>query len=277
MSDQRYCTCARPNTRQTAFARANGYRCPKCDKTLNPGPNSAPYREDNRGQEDPPSPRPNFFPTSPLSEHANAPIPPDNYPNSLSVLRRERIFDTPNPPSNLLPTTGDEFIPYIDPDSVHNEDGPTIPIRSSSAPPAAGALEEGERSPFQEQQEPWWPSPPHNENPSPYQAGTPQRIIEVEPFDIVSDNDEQADDEASWDNFTENPDEHRSRGSSDASDHSYQSLLTEAVPQQATEEQNTSTTREAQPQEPHYAQPARRDVPNQTTNPHHKALTPKTR
>ena len=29
-----HCTCQTPNTRQTAFARANGYICPDCGRTL---------------------------------------------------------------------------------------------------------------------------------------------------------------------------------------------------------------------------------------------------
>ena len=35
-----YCTCQTPNTRQTAFARANKYICPDCGQTLSPNPST---------------------------------------------------------------------------------------------------------------------------------------------------------------------------------------------------------------------------------------------
>ena len=35
-----HCTCQTPNTRQTAFARANKYICPDCGQTLSPNPST---------------------------------------------------------------------------------------------------------------------------------------------------------------------------------------------------------------------------------------------
>ena len=81
MSEE-YCTCKKPETRQTAFARANKYACPDCGRTLNPDPNA-----ENEQQTD------TLIPSRPLS--------PDSYPTTLSALRSNRGF-TP-PPSQLQP------------------------------------------------------------------------------------------------------------------------------------------------------------------------------
>ena len=136
MSSQLYCTCNRPNTRQTAFARANGFDCPECNRTLNPDPTAESYQGNNNNQEQPPSPTPNFFPPSPLSEHGNFPIPPDNYPNALAELLEERIFDTPDPPAGSTPPPAEEEEEDQHNDQNQEEEAPLVPIRSSSAPPA---------------------------------------------------------------------------------------------------------------------------------------------
>ena len=92
MSSQVYCNCNRPNTRQTAFARANGFDCPDCNRKLNPNPNAESYQNDDNAQDSPSSPTPNFLPPSPLSQHSGFPIPPDNYPHTLAELRDVPIF-----------------------------------------------------------------------------------------------------------------------------------------------------------------------------------------
>ena len=135
MSSQVYCTCNRPNTRQTAFARANGFDCPDCNRRLNPDPNADTYQENNNTQETPSSPTPNFLPPSPLSQYGSLRIPPDNYPNALSELLNERIFDAPDPPEiRQLPEDDEEVNRHNS--REQNQHTPPIPVRSTSAPPA---------------------------------------------------------------------------------------------------------------------------------------------
>ena len=81
MSEE-YCTCKKPETRQTTFARANKYACPDCGRTLNPDPNAENDQQTHT-----------LIPNRPLS--------PDSYPTTLSALRSTRGF-TP-PPSQLQP------------------------------------------------------------------------------------------------------------------------------------------------------------------------------
>ena len=73
-----YCACKKPNTRQTAFARANRFSCPECERTLNPDPSA----ETNRRQ--------------PNTELTDRPLSPDSYPSTQSALRSTRGF-TPRP------------------------------------------------------------------------------------------------------------------------------------------------------------------------------------
>ena len=73
-----YCVCKKPNTRQTAFARANKFACPDCGRTLNPDPSA----ETN--------------PQRTNTELTGRPLSPDSYPSTLSALRSERGF-TPLP------------------------------------------------------------------------------------------------------------------------------------------------------------------------------------
>ena len=82
MSEE-YCVCKKPNTRQTAFARANAFACPDCGRTLNPDPSAQ------------------VNPQGTSTEPTNRPLSPDSYPSTLSALRSERGF-TP-PPSQLQP------------------------------------------------------------------------------------------------------------------------------------------------------------------------------
>ena len=155
MSSQLYCTCNRPNTRQTAFARVNGFNCPDCNRTLNPDPNAETYQENNSNQEEPSSPTPNFFPPSPLLEVF--PIPP----------------------------------PEEEDNNQHNSWE-----QDQEAPPAVRSEGREELDTQQNQDEVRWPSPPQNQNPSPYQARTPIRIIDVDPCEIVSDDNDPQDEEA---------------------------------------------------------------------------------
>ena len=218
MSSQLYCTCNRPNTRQTAFARANGFNCSDCNRTLNPDPNAETYQIDNSNQEEASSPIPNFFPPSPLSEHGSFPIPPNNYPNALAQLLGERSFDPPEQPAE------EEGEDQFD-DQNQEEEAPLIPIRSSSAPLSSRRVNWDEIDTQANQEDDEWPSPPQIQNPSPYQARTPTRIIEVDPFEIVSDNNNPQDEEADWDNFEAQ--QHPPGPESNSSDHSYQSLLSD--------------------------------------------------
>ena len=82
MSEE-YSVCKKPNTRQTAFARANAFACPDCGRTLNPDPSAE------------------VNPQGTSTEPTNRPLSPDSYPSTLSALRSERGF-TP-PPSQLQP------------------------------------------------------------------------------------------------------------------------------------------------------------------------------
>ena len=127
MSSQVYCNCNRPNTRQTAFARANGFDCPDCNKRLNPDPNAETYQDDNNDQETPSSPTPNFLPPSPLSQHGSFPIPPENYPGTLSELLDNLVEKT-----NLLEKTKNQLNTAGDKDNTHHQyqsDPPRIPLQ----------------------------------------------------------------------------------------------------------------------------------------------------
>ena len=73
-----YCVCKKPNTRQTAFARANKFACPDCGRTLKPNPSA----ETN--------------PQRTNTELTSRPLSPDSYPSTLSALRSTRGF-TPRP------------------------------------------------------------------------------------------------------------------------------------------------------------------------------------
>ena len=92
-------------------------------------------------------------------------------------------------------------------------------------------------------------SPAQNQTPSPYRAGTPQRIIEVDPYEAISD------DEGSWDDQDLQP-EHHSRTASNASHHTYQSLRSINDPQEETHQRTTEE--DPQAPEPHYLAPVGR-------------------
>ena len=134
MSIQVYCNCNRPNTRQTAFARANGFDCPDCNRKLNPNPNAESYQNDDNAQDSPSSPTPNFLPPSPLSQHSSFPIPPDNYPHTLAELRDVPIFNTPDPPE-IRQSTGEDEEP-AQRSGGQRQHTPPVPVRSTSDPTA---------------------------------------------------------------------------------------------------------------------------------------------
>ena len=139
MSDQAYCSCARPNTRHVAFARSNGYNCPQCNRILNPDPNSPPYQEENQGTDQPPSLIPNILPS---------PLPLAGNEVSLSPV------DFPDPPSILSGGRGST--------------SPPIPVRAPVTPPPVYAAEEGAETPQQHNQEELsWLSPTDNRDPQP--------------------------------------------------------------------------------------------------------------
>ena len=166
MSSQVYCNCNRPNTRQTAFARANGFDCPDCNRRLNPDPNAETYQDDNNGQESPSSPTPNFLPPSPLSQHGSFPIPPENYPGTLSELLDVPIFDAPDPPEIRQFTGDDEDLAQHS--REQRQHTPPVPTRSTSDPTATRQNNLQDCDLGQDHYDILPFSPTQNQTPSPY-------------------------------------------------------------------------------------------------------------
>ena len=78
-----YCACRKPNTRQTAFARANRFSCPECERTLHPDPSA-----ETNGQQ-------------PNIELTGRQLSPDSHPGSQPTIQSTRGL-TPSP--SRLPT-----------------------------------------------------------------------------------------------------------------------------------------------------------------------------
>ena len=78
-----YCACRKPNTRQTAFARANRFSCPECERTLHPDPSA-----ETNGQQ-------------PNIELTGRQLSPDTHPGSHPTIQPTRNL-TPSP--SRLPT-----------------------------------------------------------------------------------------------------------------------------------------------------------------------------
>ena len=247
MSSQVYCNCNRPNTRQTAFARANGFDCPDCNRKLNPDPNAESYQDDDNAQDSPSSPTPNFLPPSPLSQYSSFPIPPDNYPHTLAELRDVPIFNTPDPPE-IRQSTGEDEEP-AQRSRGQRQHTPPVPVRSTSDPTATREDNQQDFDFVEDQDNVPTFSPIRNQTPSPYLARTPQRIIEVDPYEAFSD------DEGSWDDQDIQP-RHHSRTASNASHHTYQSLRSINDPQEETHQH--ATEEDPQTPEPHYLAPVGR-------------------